>query len=104
MCTSAGFTWDDHVRLHKTLQEADGKWLVSYNDCPEIRELYKDYEIFDFKRIHSMVQKYEAGKEFPELLIGNYDLLEKERSKPRQLDLFGKSEDEIIKEDVTNGR
>lgn len=98
-----GFTWDDHVRLHKTLQEADGKWLVSYNDCPEIRELYKDYEIFDFNRIHSMVQKYDAGKKFPELLIGNYDLLEKERSKPRQLDLF-KSEDEIIKEDITNGR
>lgn len=26
-----------------------------------------------------MVQKYEAGKEFPELLIGNYDLYERER-------------------------
>lgn len=97
-----GFSTDDHVRLHDTLQNAKGKWLVSYNDCPEIRDLYKGYEIFDFARIHSMVQKYEAGKEFNELLIGNYDLLEKERSKPMQLDLFGKSEKEILKENVKN--
>ena len=56
-----GFTWEDHVRLQST---------------------------FDFKRIHSMVQKYEAGKEFPELLIGNYDLYERERRKPHQMTLF----------------
>lgn len=83
-----GFTWEDHVRLRDTLASAKGKWLVSYNDCPEIRELYKGYEIFDFSRIHSMVQKYEAGKEFPEILIGNYDLYEREKAKPRQLTLF----------------
>ena len=83
-----GFTWEDHLRLHRALAEAKGKWLVSYNDCPEIRELYRDYNQFGFKRIHSMVQKYEAGKEFPELLIGNYDLYERERAKPRQLTLL----------------
>ena len=47
-----GFTWDDHVRLHRALAEAKGKWLVSYNDCPEIRKLYQDYNQFGFKRIH----------------------------------------------------
>ncbi len=83
-----GFTWNDHVRLHGVLMQAKGKWLVSYNDCPEIRELYRDYNQFEFKRIHSMVQKYEAGKEFPELLIGNYDFYERERRKPRQLTLL----------------
>lgn len=35
-----------------------------------------------------MVQKYEAGKEFPELLIGNYDFYERERQNARQLTLF----------------
>lgn len=35
-----------------------------------------------------MVQKYEAGREFPELLIANYDLYERERAKPRQLSLL----------------
>ena len=83
-----GFTWEDHVRLQSALADAKGKWLVSYNDCPEIRDLYRGSEFFDFKRIHSMVQKYEAGKEFPELLIGNYDLYERERRKPHQMTLF----------------
>lgn len=83
-----GFTWEDHVRLQSTLADAKGKWLVSYNDCPEIRDLYRGAEFFDFARIHSMVQKYEAGKEFPELLIGNYDLYERERRKPHQMTLF----------------
>ena len=83
-----GFTWNDHVRLYDALAQAKGRWLVSYNDCPEIRELYQDYNQFGFKRIHSMVQKYEAGKEFPELLIGNYDFYERERQNTRQLTLF----------------
>lgn len=105
-----GFTWEDHVRLHDTLASASGKWLVSYNDCEEIRELYKGYEIFDFTRIHSMVQKYEAGKEFPELLIGNYDLYEREKAKPRQLTLFDFMEgyprdiSKILKESIISCR
>ena len=83
-----GFLWEDHVRLKNALEMANGKWLVSYNDCVEIRELYKGYEFFDFKRLHNMVQKYEAGKEFPELLIANYDLYERERARPRQMTLI----------------
>ena len=35
-----------------------------------------------------MAQRYEAGKEFKELLIGNYDLYERERNKPIQMSLF----------------
>lgn len=35
-----------------------------------------------------MVQKYEAGKEFPELLIANYDLYERQRERGNQLTLF----------------
>ena len=66
-----GFTWEDHIRLYHALAGMKGKFLLSYNDCPEIRELYKEYNFFDFKRVHSMAQKYEAGKEFPELLIAN---------------------------------
>ena len=83
-----GFTWEDHLRLYRVLHNLKGKFLLSYNDCPEIRELYRGYSFFDFKRVHSMAQKYEAGKEFPELLIGNYDLFERERAEPYQLTLF----------------
>ncbi len=85
---AVGFNWNDHVRLKDTLSKIQGKFLLSYNDCPEIRELYKDFSMLDFSRTHSMAQRYEAGKEFKELLISNYDLYERERSKPQQLTLF----------------
>ena len=83
-----GFGWDDHVRLRDTLKGIKGKFLLSYNDCEEIRELYDGFSIFDFSRSHAMVQRYEAGREFKELLIGNYDLYERQRNKPRQMDFF----------------
>ncbi len=92
------FKWEDHVRFRDTLAQIEGKWLVSYNDCPEIRELYSGYEFFDFKRVHSMVQKYEAGREFPELLISNYDMYEREREKPRQLSIQDMEKEE--REDI----
>ncbi|MBQ3194990.1 MAG: DNA adenine methylase [Clostridia bacterium] len=85
---AVGFGWDDHVRLRDTLKSIKGKFLLSYNDCPEIRELYDGFAIFDFSRTHSMAQRYEAGKEFKELLIGNYDLFERERNRPKQLSLL----------------
>ena len=87
------FGWKDHVRLRDMLKGIQGKFLLSYNDCPEIRELYKDFSLFDFSRTHSMVQRYEAGKEFRELLIGNYDLYERKRDEPSQLTLFEIYED-----------
>lgn len=83
-----GFGMDDHKRLRDLLRNIKGRFLLSYNDCPEIRELYKDFEIFDFTRTHSMAQRYEAGKEFKELLIANYDFYERIKNRPQQLTLF----------------
>ena len=96
-----GFTLEDHERLYRALSTMQGKFLLSYNDCEWVRKRYKDFQIFDFSRVHSMVQRYDAGKQFPELLIGNYDLFERERNKPFQLTLFGEEEfdhEKILKE------
>ena len=94
-----GFSWDDHVRLRDTLKNIKGRFLLSYNDCPEIRELYEGFSLFDFSRTHSMAQRYEAGKEFKEMLIGNYDLYEREKAKPKQLTLFNMYGDILGTED-----
>ena len=83
------FTPDDHLRLFRVLSSIKGKVLLSYNDCPEVKEIYKDFYFYSFKRIHSMAQKYEAGKEFGEILIANYDLTERKQLKPVQLSLSG---------------
>lgn len=98
------FGWGDHVRLRNTLKRAKGKFLLSYNDCAEIRELYKDFSVLDFSRVHSMAQRYNAGKEFRELLIGNYDLYERERNKPRQITMFKEDFDyeKILKECIVS--
>lgn len=85
---AACFTKEDHIRLRDTLKNCKGKFLLSYNDCPFIRELYKDFNIIECKRVHSMAQRYNAGAEFAELLIGNFDLLETQKNKPYQLTLF----------------
>lgn len=41
-----GFTREDHLRLLKVLQETTFSFLLSYEDCPEIRELYKWAHIY----------------------------------------------------------
>ncbi len=82
------FRKEDHARLRDTLAGCKGKWMVSYNDCPFIRDLYAGYSITAFSRINNLAQRYEGGCEFPEVIITNYDPKEQERSKPRQLDLF----------------
>ena len=103
-----GFTWDDHLRLKNALANAKGKWLVSYNDCKEIRNLYDGCSFFDFTRLHNMKQRINAGEQFPELLIGNYDMYERQRNKPLQLSLLDLTTEQqidleqILKECIIN--
>ena len=102
-----GFGWDDHVRLRDTLKGIKGKFLLSYNDSEEIRELYEGFSLLDFSRTHAMVQRYEAGREFKELLIGNYDLYERQRNRPLQMNFFDLQEknfdfQKILKESIVS--
>ena len=82
------FRKEDHKRLRDTLSGCRGKWMVSYNDCAFIRELYEGYHITAVTRINNLAQRYDGGCEFPEVLITNYDPKELEKSQPRQLQLF----------------
>ena len=69
--------------------EIKGKFLLSYNDCPEIRELYSREGIMieSTTRLSNIAQRFDAGKQYPELLISNYDTHE-EGILSRQLTLF----------------
>ncbi len=35
----------DHAELASNLAKLQGKWLLSLDDCPEARDLFKDYDI-----------------------------------------------------------
>jgi len=85
-----GFTEKDHVRLRDTLMGIEGKFLLSYNDHPFVRELYDapGVHIMEVSRINNIKQRYDGGCVFNELLIANYDLRERQNRQPAQLTLF----------------
>lgn len=82
------FRKEDHVRLRDTLAGINGKFMVSYNDCEYIRELYQGFQIEAVTRYNNLAQRYDGGSEFPEVLIANYDMGERKRSMPVQMSLF----------------
>jgi DNA adenine methylase len=85
-----GFTEKDHIRLRDTLMNAQGKFLLSYNDCEFIRGLYDapGIQIDAYTRINNIKQRYDGGAQFPEILIANYDMQERGLSVPSQMNLF----------------
>ncbi|WP_283608504.1 DNA adenine methylase [Faecalispora anaeroviscerum] len=85
---AVAFKKEDHVRLRDTLAACQGKWLVSYNDCEYIRELYKEHQIEAVTRINNLAQRYDNGCEFAEVFISNYDTAERMRDIPVQMGLF----------------
>ena len=81
------FLRSDHQRLAAILLRAEGLWLLSYNLCPEVLELYQQPGIFieQVDRINNMAQRYEGGAVYQEVLISNYDT---RKSAQAQLHLF----------------
>jgi DNA adenine methylase len=69
------FVEEDHYRLAKALLGIEGKFLLSYNDCPVIREMYSmpGITVESVTRLSNIAQRYEGGKMYAELLISNYD-------------------------------
>lgn len=46
-----GFTIQDHERLAKALRETDHHWVLSYDDCSQIRELYSWANVEEIKKV-----------------------------------------------------
>ena len=87
------FLRSDHQRLATILLNVEGLWLLSYNLCPEVLELYQQPGILieQVDRINNMAQRYESGAVFQEVLISNYDTIKRT---PEQLYLFAPQEPE----------
>ncbi len=66
-----GFKTKDHIRLRDTLLGISGKFLVSYNDCPEIREIWNkpNIHIEEISRLNNLAQRYDGGCQYAELFI-----------------------------------
>lgn len=69
---AASFPAEDHKRLAEALHRIKGRFLLSYNDCPFVRELYKDCILETVSR-RNRLNGCNKGA-FEELIIRNYQL------------------------------
>lgn len=66
------FNKDDHIRLNTVLKAIKGRFILSYNDCDFIRNLYKDYNIRNISRHNLLPITSGNREEFKEVIITNY--------------------------------
>ena len=85
------FLRSDHQRLAVILLHAEGLWLLSYNLCPEVLELYQQPGILieEVERPNNMAPAVRGRGGVPEVLISNYDTT---KATPEQLYLFAPQE------------
>lgn len=67
--TATEFKEEQHVQLRNVLSNIKGKFILTYNDCDYVRELYKDCNIKEIERLHNLRGD---GSRYKELLITNY--------------------------------
>ncbi|MBW8017427.1 MAG: DNA adenine methylase [Planctomycetes bacterium] len=69
------FDIEDHKRLAKTLKKIKGKFMLSINDHPDIRKLYKGLPLLKVKVKYSVARvKTPAARDRSELIIANHPL------------------------------
>lgn len=66
------FNKDDHIKLRDILMNIKGKFILSYNDCEYIRELYSDdcFFIEEVTRNNNLVRNNQ--EKYKELIIRNF--------------------------------
>jgi DNA adenine methylase len=83
-----GFTLNDHERLAATLRGIAGRFLLTINDHPTVRDLYAGLHIVETTEARAKARAAAGRVAAPILIVANYPL-----SQPR-LDLFGDDESE----------
>ena len=66
-------------KFNYTLKNIKGRFLLSYDDSPKIRELYKGFEMVEVERLNGINNREGTNREnkiFKELLIANYPIKE----------------------------
>lgn len=58
----------DHVDFHAAITAVESPWLITYNDCPEVRELYAAFDIVEAEWAYGM----NKSKQSSEIVIRNY--------------------------------
>lgn len=71
----------DHERFRECVGNCKHKWMITYDDCEYIRDLYKDFNIRPFEFSYGMRNVTEdADMKGKELIITNYDIKEQKET------------------------
>ena len=70
------FSRDDFLKLRDILKNIQGKFILSLNDVPEVREIFKDFNFYTKQIRWSLNCKTKAENNGKELLITNYQIPE----------------------------
>ena len=65
------FGWEQYELLAKVMAESKGKVMLSINDHPDIRELFKDFRITQLELAYT-VGRNKTGKTSGELVVCNW--------------------------------
>ncbi|MBO4898088.1 MAG: DNA adenine methylase [Clostridia bacterium] len=72
------FTVSDHIRLSEALKQTDFLFCLSYDNCPEVRELYNWANLYDVSWLYNTDNKPgQSRKHGNELIITNYSVVHK---------------------------
>ncbi len=65
----------DHERFASVVRSCPHKWLITYDDCPEVRRLFRDAYIVEWELQYGMNNyKQPVARPGKELFIANYDI------------------------------
>jgi DNA adenine methylase len=66
----------DHEKFAQNMQKCKHKWLITYDDCSEVRELFSFANVYEWELQYGMNNyKQEIAKKGKELFITNYPIV-----------------------------
>ena len=68
------FDKEEHLLLRDKLKNIKGKFLLTINDHPEVREWYKNFYIKEVKVSYSVCKDIKGRGQYGELIITNYKI------------------------------
>ncbi|PKL35857.1 MAG: adenine methyltransferase [Spirochaetae bacterium HGW-Spirochaetae-1] len=76
-CYKHNFEFGDYVRMNEVLQGIAGKFILSINDHPKIRDAFSGFNIKPVELLYTVGDKCSEGKE---LIISNYEIKAKQQT------------------------
>lgn len=79
------YKYNDHLIISKLVSDIRQRWIVSYDDTPEVREMYEHYRNMSYKLSYSAAERYKGS----EIMFFSDDLVIPEVDNPAKVQVVG---------------